>query len=431
MISIRYKAVLPVGVLAIILAATSWLADIALTKLYDTTHSLVGRFHEIEEVRQMEAEANKLVYALFGVATTASDEAKGTATEIFSTLNERIADLRQMQVVNDEERELLQDVSADLEEIHQSAQPLFADNGGSDPANNTALIADLSKQLAALTKRLNSWHSSETKQVDELGRQAENLPQQFAHVAAMLGGAALLVLLLALWANNRMLVKPILTISKSTEELASGRLEHELAMTTNDEIGRLAGNINRMAESLSEVHRRLAQLANTDALTGLMNRRGLENIAGAEIALAIRHNRNLCIAIFDVDHFKAINDRFGHSVGDAVLQFIALIVAGTIRRSDYVFRLGGEEFVILLRDTTNSGALVTLERCRQAIAAQPCETNGRSVAVTASFGYAVLHAHGTELAILLENADAALYQAKNAGRNRCVEYVPMETSTGA
>jgi diguanylate cyclase (GGDEF)-like protein len=156
--------------------------------------------------------------------------------------------------------------------------------------------------------------------------------------------------------------------------------------------------------------------ATTDPLTGLLNRRGFFEAAGT---LTTRHRRTLApisVLAFDLDHFKSVNDRYGHAVGDAVLQMFAKVARETLRASDVVGRLGGEEFVALLPSTL-AEASIAAERVRAALAAASLVRNGQRVAATVSIGVSS-GSPTTAVDLLITRADDALYRAKANGRNR-------------
>lgn len=165
--------------------------------------------------------------------------------------------------------------------------------------------------------------------------------------------------------------------------------------------------------------------AATDALTGLPNSRTVQETLARMVAQASRTVTPLAAVLFDVDHFKRINDMLGHAKGDEVLAAVGDAVSGALRESDFVGRYGGEEFLALLPDTGRDGALVVAEKLRETIAELRVPAADRSV--TASFGVAVLPDDAVEGPQLLRLADRALYIAKERGRNR-VEATPREPS---
>ena len=172
------------------------------------------------------------------------------------------------------------------------------------------------------------------------------------------------------------------------------------------------------------LHQEAQRLSVTDPLTGLWNFRYFQLQADRELESAARFERPLSLLIIDLDHFKTVNDRFGHQVGDDVLVEVARRIQAATRVPDVVARYGGEEFVVLLPGTDAVGAVATAERIRQAVSASKVTiTTAQDIApmaVSCSIGVAEHPAHGTTVAGLLRSADAAMYQAKAQGRDRVV-----------
>ncbi len=164
----------------------------------------------------------------------------------------------------------------------------------------------------------------------------------------------------------------------------------------------------------------LQHQANTDGLTGVVNRRRFLELAQGECIRALRLNHPLAIAVIDLDHFKQINDSYGHAVGDQALVAWTRICQQQIRVIDLLARFGGDEFALLLPETTATQARTVLEQVCRALAAQPIDVSGNTVTLTISAGIASLAHEAESLDTLLERADRALYQAKAAGRNRVV-----------
>lgn len=168
--------------------------------------------------------------------------------------------------------------------------------------------------------------------------------------------------------------------------------------------------------------RDLYEAAVRDRLTGLYNRGYFDERVAAEFAFVKRHKTYLALLIIDLDHFKQINDTYGHPVGDLVLQAAAAKIRGSLRAEDLAARYGGEEFVILARGTDTGGAQVLGQRLRTRLALAEVHTASATIRVTASIGIAVMH---TDMAMndvseLIAAADAALYEAKRNGRNQVV-----------
>lgn len=159
-------------------------------------------------------------------------------------------------------------------------------------------------------------------------------------------------------------------------------------------------------------------LANTDALTGLANRRHFFEVAEEEFVRARRYETPLSVLMADLDHFKRINDRFGHAGGDAVLCSFAIVLSSLLRDSDSAGRIGGEEFAVLLPHTALDGARAFAERLMERVAANPPELDGQSARYTLSIGIGEMMPGCLDFSALLRKADEALYRAKSGGRNR-------------
>ena len=169
----------------------------------------------------------------------------------------------------------------------------------------------------------------------------------------------------------------------------------------------------------------MQKIALRDSLTGALNRRGLEEEAIRLAARCKRTGGTLAVMVIDVDHFKSINDRCGHQVGDKVLQRLTAVAQASVRRNDCFARFGGEEFCILLPSTTEEEARVLADRLRQAYAALTMEFGGEMLRSTISIGVADSNRVGLEFSALMSAADQAMYWAKQEGRNRVLVYSAM------
>jgi diguanylate cyclase (GGDEF)-like protein len=172
---------------------------------------------------------------------------------------------------------------------------------------------------------------------------------------------------------------------------------------------------------LDRAHHELKTFAARDPLTGIFNRAHFMERLEAEAGRHFRTSDPMTLVMLDADHFKAINDTYGHATGDRVLVSIAQTCAGVLRADDVLARYGGEEFVALLPSTSRSEALDIAERIRTAVAAMTVAApSGEAIAVTVSIGLSTLASPDPGCRRLFDSADSALYDAKRAGRNRCV-----------
>lgn len=169
---------------------------------------------------------------------------------------------------------------------------------------------------------------------------------------------------------------------------------------------------------LRDANERLERLARTDPLTGCANRRHFFELGARELERARRHSRPLSVAAIDLDHFKSVNDRYGHATGDRTLEAVVAAVEQELREGDVLGRIGGEEFAVLLPETDAAGAVDMAERLRRRIAATRVASERGPVRVTASFGVADNSQDPLDFDKLVVRADTALYRAKETGRDR-------------
>jgi diguanylate cyclase (GGDEF)-like protein len=177
-----------------------------------------------------------------------------------------------------------------------------------------------------------------------------------------------------------------------------------------------------MAVANAQMYERLERMATTDGLTGLINHRHFQQVFDAMIMRSERYGRHVSLILTDIDHFKAVNDTYGHPVGDKVLKRVAEILYNSARRTDVVARYGGEEFALLMEETGAKGALQIAERIRKTVEAETFRSENGSFTCTISLGIATFPADANQKARLTECADQALYQAKRSGRNKTVPF---------
>lgn len=258
-------------------------------------------------------------------------------------------------------------------------------------------------------------------EIDAIGKTLED-----GRAIIQMGGAVAIGLgMLIMLALARNIVQPLEQAVLVAEAIALGDFQEFPPHSRRDELGHLLdalfvmqGEIRGQQIELSKRNAELEQLASTDKLTGLRNRRKVEENAAEQLALLKRYGGELSLLLLDVDHFKAVNDIHGHATGDIVLSHIAAILTRTVREADIVGRWGGEEFVILLPNTGAAGAAAVSEKIRHAVAEHDFPVVGSktiSIGVSRSL-------KGESFSALVERADKALYRAKQDGRNRvCVD----------
>jgi diguanylate cyclase (GGDEF)-like protein len=462
-ISIKTKVSFPVLLLSLMMAGLVLAAWYALNETTRLNSSLASRFHEIEKVRQIETLFSNLVYPHLDYITTYSPEAKNEAHKILREIRSVVDSLNNMEAVNEEEREISELITGQLGAIEVLSEQVLDNSAQQDDhavhsqtgkgethqhdehasqkltvnqvvnaephipgshSRDMALINEIAKvHIARVRDGLTEWHASEAEEVDELANKTRDQLRLFTEWMLLFAIAAALMFVFSLWLNNRVLIRPVLSLIRSTNLFAAGDLKQQARVYAEDELGNLTRDINKMATALDGLYTQMATLAKTDQLTGLMNRHGLEEIQAREVSGAKRYVSPLSLAVFDIDHFKKVNDNYGHDVGDKVIQAVGNVCKQVFRDCDYSFRYGGEEFVVLMPQTDITSAMGAVERLRKAVEEMRVEASGgRVISVTVSVGIAAYQKDDETGALQLKHADEALYQAKESGRNRSVAY---------
>jgi diguanylate cyclase (GGDEF)-like protein len=232
---------------------------------------------------------------------------------------------------------------------------------------------------------------------------------------------------------GRSIVTPLQHLINAANSIASGDLNVRLPVTRNDEFGHLTRIFNQMADKLRHSHaeivatnqamqqqnKLLEALSITDGLTGLYNRSKLDAILIDEMARFKRNLRPFAVLMLDIDYFKTLNDSHGHIAGDEVITAVAKILGQSIRSVDYAARYGGDEFIIIMVETTADMALKTAERIRAQVNDMRYSANGQIVSVTVSIGVVqCTQSDDVTPTAVFSRVDSALYEAKRAGRNR-------------
>ena len=319
------------------------------------------------------------------------------------------------------------------------------------------LDTDLLSELQAQSKKPFTFRSVMQRNVIGLGYVLDKLQltiiaerdRQEVYVAwiklrnlflALVGVLLLLVTAVALRMGHA-IVKPLQDLINAAKHIVEGDLDVRLTITRNDELGQLARTFNQMTEKLlqkqakiiannkamQEKNKQLEALSITDSLTGLYNRNKLSMIIADQLARYKRNHRPFAVLMMDVDHFKTLNDNLGHIVGDKILAAVAKILTQSIRSVDFAARYGGDEFIIILTETTVSEALNTAERIRSQVVEifhEPCD---KKIPITLSIGIVQCEPGDDTSTILLTRADNALYAAKHAGRNQSYCIHPGQT----
>lgn len=238
-------------------------------------------------------------------------------------------------------------------------------------------------------------------------------------IAGIAGAVSLLAIALGVFVIGRILSGSVDRLVDGAIRFAEGDRSHRIEVAVPPELHRVAQEFNHMIERIYESEAFLDELAHKDSLTGLSNRRAFDEAFPEVQARVRRHRTPAALLALDIDYFKRINDAFGHAAGDRVLRAVAKVMTRNVRPFDKVFRIGGEEFLVLLPDADAAKAQEIAERIREKVASTPTKFNDETIDATVSVGVVEI-LESSERMSLIEAADSALYRAKEAGRNRVV-----------
>lgn len=320
------------------------------------------------------------------------------------------------------EQEVLEQAYRAWNVMQEAAGRIF-DPGA--PRTDTAAMENMERLMAyareALTHLEGSYDSAFVAiQVQE--RHTIGIQHRSMLIVAAVFAASILIFIVAGMTVCRRVLRPINQLEAAALRLGDGDLALRMPVESDDELGRLAGAFNVMAAKVEENRAALEFMTVRDGLTGLYNHSEFIHQVEAEAGRTLRHGRPLSLLLLDVDHFKQVNDTYGHVAGDMVLQAVAKVLVDQTRPSDYAARYGGEEFAVLLPETEPAAARLVAERIRTAIAALAVDTPAGGVRVTASVGIAAYPPANIPVSHFVDAADRALYAAKRAGRDRvCCE----------
>jgi diguanylate cyclase (GGDEF)-like protein len=262
--------------------------------------------------------------------------------------------------------------------------------------------------------------------------QASAVMRQVMFLIAAIFSVALAMAAVSGFGLARAILVPLRALEEGASRLGAGDLSQRVEVDGQDELRQLAGTFNAMAERLEKSQAALEELSTHDGLTGLYNHREFQRWLDEEAGRHHRYGRQFSLLMLDIDHFKRVNDTLGHQAGDAVLKGMSELMGRQARAIDRVCRYGGEEFTVILPETDLDAAAHVAERLRAAVEAQPFDVNADApLRITVSIGVASFPAHADSAQALVAAADAAMYAAKQGGRNRITRYEPALAQAAA
>ncbi len=291
------------------------------------------------------------------------------------------------------------------------AQPIRIQSNDDNTISACARVEDLDGK-PALELRV--------ERTREILKQGKTTTAYFGMFLLLTGAIILFVLVTTL---QKTILNPVTDLIQSVAQVASTRdLTTRLPLKGHDELSTLTQSVNLMLRALEKAHNELWMTARIDYLTGVGNRRHFMDRLTKELSLAQRYQREFSVLHVDIDHFKQINDTYGHNLGDEALKGMATACLHSLRNSDIFGRMGGEEFGVLLPETPLDSAMIVAERLRQVIADLEIATEKGPLRFTISIGVTQFRRdEDTTPETMLQRADQALYEAKDTGRNRVVK----------
>lgn len=306
----------------------------------------------------------------------------------------------------------------------------------SDQASKNNKSAQISKFQIKLQKILQNVQELNYRliafQNTENLRQAQLVRGRVRLLVAIIFLLALTIAVICAYALSRSILAPLYQLQEGVKHLADGNFKYRIKLKTQDEFSRLANTFNAMAGSLEQSQTDLERLATLDGLTEVYNRREFNRWLSVEFERSRRDEHPVSLIMVDLDHFKQLNDTYGHQAGDEALCCVAQLLREEVRPGDIVSRYGGEEFAIILPKSSAKDSLAVAHRIRREIAIHPIRISSEDrIHLTASLGLATFPSDVQSEESLLRKADQALFQAKKLGRNRvCLATEVFRSSSG-
>jgi diguanylate cyclase (GGDEF)-like protein len=318
-----------------------------------------------------------------------------------------------------EERRLIQSAHEEWRKGRELSEALFVNPHRSD---DQALLRELEQAHAHHNRALESLDQVHTLAQQEINAQlayAISVRRKIFIGVASVFAVGLGIAIMVGRALARSVMTPVHALETGAQRFGAGDLSYRVQPIGQDELAELGKTFNAMADKLARSQAMLRELSTRDSLTGLINHREFHRQLTEEVERSRRYGRPFSLLMLDIDHFKTINDTYGHLAGDKALRALAALIRGEVRPTDLAARYGGEEFALVLPETAAPGALTLAERLRARVAGHAIAlTADQTISLTVSIGLASFPEDKDAVQKLVSAADQALYVAKSGGRNR-------------
>lgn len=418
--SVRNRLLLALAGMLIPLAVFAWATLYAINQTVGYVEkALVRPVHEIDRVMHLHGFLNETVKAPNHYIVHGRSDERDAFRRAIVQFEDQLQSMTDSAGLSSKQRQLLSEAGRLWREGKYYGSRILAMEhpvGSRRAADNMEKMYRVFDNLETVINRVH--HISQVELRDGATHVREVKKNIVASIVYVFLAGIGTMLVLGLWLA-RSVLNPIRKLEAGVRGVANGDYSYRIADISNDELGRLAQSFNAMGGSLESARTRLEQLSLQDDLTGVLNRRAFERALVEELARAERSNKQVCVIIVDIDHFKKVNDEHGHLVGDVVLKKFAECMSEHMRPMDRLARYGGEEFAIVLPETNHRNTMSSAERLRRVIEATAFHAeNDVIIEVTASFGVACSLIDASNPTDLVSLADKRLYYAKRAGRNQ-------------
>jgi diguanylate cyclase (GGDEF)-like protein len=288
-------------------------------------------------------------------------------------------------------------------------------------AGATVALERFESALNSSVDKINAFYTDAERDVTQDYFGARIAYERAQWIAGIAAAVSLALVVVGVMMFGHLIRASVDRLVDGAARFASGDRDHRIDIQVPPELRKVATEFNRMIERIHDAEEVLEEQARRDGLTGLLNRRAFDEAISDAFARMERLDERLALLSVDLDHFKAVNDTFGHAAGDEVIKSTIQKVSANLRKIDRAFRIGGEEFVVMLPGADMIAAKAIAERIRESVEADPVTVGADDIPVTISVGVALASSpHPGRVATLMKAADDALYQAKESGRNRVV-----------
>ncbi len=397
----------------LILTAVSYITFERIMLSFDEV--LTDSLQELKPITQLEYNILSATTPLHGYLIHGTRDELKQFKEIAGRVDLLFYSVQQLKSLKQEQQVILQGVEKEWKDNLRLADKIMGYRPPFKPESAVMMeLFDL--RLNKINQKLRVVRNYVDQEIIALNESAKQRHRKSSHIYMIIFLVSTLVAISIGILMGRTITRPLKNLEKAANEFSTGNMAYRIGSSSNDEIGRLSRTFDQMAQEIQS-------LVIHDPLTDLLNKREFEKRLEHEIARAKRYHKTLALLMVDIDHFKNVNDKYGHQVGDIVLRLVSSIVNNQTRSIDHVARYGGEELVLVLPEVSKQLALKKAEQIRQSIETEKFFYNEHEhLNITISIGVATFDEDAKESTQLVAAADKALYSAKRHGRNRVEAY---------